>query len=205
MTTRTLLIGAVSALSLMAGSAIAQDQPGHKMPAPGSKSETMSAVKDSTAGMVGKASAEMTTTAKGFVAAAAMSDMYEIEAAKIAQKRASDGMLKSFADRMIKDHTDSTAKLTAIVAKDKLNIAPPASLDNRHQGLIDDLRGAKAADFDHRYIAQQVAAHEEAEILLKGYYKDGDNADIKQFAGMILPIVQAHLRMVKDMQMHEKK
>ena len=105
----------------------------------------------------------------------------------------------------IKTIRNTTAKLTAIVAKHKLNIAPPASLDNRHQGLIDDLRGAKAADFDHRYIAQQVAAHEEAEILLKGYYKDGDNADIKQFAGMILPIVQAHLRMVKDMQMHEKK
>ena len=52
---RTFLCTA-SALFLISAGALAApaDQPGHQSPKPGSNSETMSAVKDSTAGMVGK-------------------------------------------------------------------------------------------------------------------------------------------------------
>jgi hypothetical protein len=69
-----------SALSLLllAGmaSAAPSDQPGHVSPAPGTNSNAASAVKDTTAGVVGKVSAEMTHTTKGFVSAATTSDMY---------------------------------------------------------------------------------------------------------------------------------
>ena len=65
--------------------------------------------------------------------------------------------------------------------------------------MIDNLRGAKAADFDHRYLAQQEAAHGEAEILMGGYAKDGDNQAVKRFASETLPIVQDHLAMVKKL------
>ena len=65
--------------------------------------------------------------------------------------------------------------------------------------MIDNLRGATAADFDHRYLVQQEAAHREAEILMRGYAKDGDNAAVKQFAADTLPAVQEHLTMVKDL------
>ena len=67
--------------------------------------------------------------------------------------------------------------------RNNIDVTPPAHVDNRRQGMLDDLRGAKAADFDHRYLAQQVAAHKEADILMRGYAKDGDNAAIKDFAG----------------------
>ena len=76
-------------------------------------------------------------------------------------------------------------------------MTPPAHLDTRRQGMIDDLRGAKSEDFDRRYLAQQQAAHEEAVILMRGYAKDGDNSSVKQFAADTLPAVQDHLAMVK--------
>jgi len=74
---RTLLT-AVSVLSLLAVPAFAQsvDKPGHQSPKPGTNSETMSAIEDTTAGLVGKVSAEMTSTTKGFVNAAAISDAH---------------------------------------------------------------------------------------------------------------------------------
>jgi len=78
---KSLYLGA-SALMLLAGAAFAAppDKPGHTSPAPGTTSETASAMEDSAAGMVGKISAEMTSTTQGFVTAAATSDMYEVEA-----------------------------------------------------------------------------------------------------------------------------
>jgi putative membrane protein len=199
---KTTFFGAACALSLLAGAALAQtpDQPGHAKPARGSKSETMSAVKDATAGAVGVISAEMTSTTKGFVAAAATSDMYEVEAGKIAQSRAQSSAVKDLGAMMVKAHTGTTDKLKGIIASNSIAVTPPAHLDNRRQGMIDDLRGAKAGDFDHRYLAQQEAAHKEAEILMRGYAKDGDNAAIKSFAADTLPAVQDHLKMVENLE-----
>jgi putative membrane protein len=186
-------------LLLLAGTAYAAppDQPGHVSPAPGTNSDTASAIKDSTAGVVGKVSAEMTHTTKGFVAAAAASDMYEVEAGKIAAQRASSQSVKDFANHMVEAHTQTTDKLKSILASNNISATPPAHLDDRRQGMIDDLRGAKVADFDHRYLAQQQAAHEEARILMRGYAKDGDNPSVKQFASDTLPAVKDHLAMVR--------
>lgn len=193
---------ALSLLLLAGGGARAapSDQPGHVSPAPGTSSDTASAVKDTTAGMVGKVSAEMTHTTKGFVTAAAASDMYEVEAGKIAAQRAASPAVKDFAEHMVKAHTETTDKLKSILAGNNIAVTPPAHLDDRRQGMIDNLRGAKAADFDHRYLAQQEAAHKEAQILMRGYAKDGDNPMVKRFAAETLPAVQDHLAMVKKIE-----
>jgi putative membrane protein len=194
-------LAAASALLLASGSAFAApaDQPGHESPKPGTNSETMSAVKDSTAGVVGRVSAQMTSSTKGFVNAAAISDMYEVEAGKIAAQRAQSPAVKDFANQMIQAHTETTEKLKRILASNNINVTPPAHVDNRRQGLLDDLRGAKAEDFDHRYISQQVAAHKEANILMRGYAKDGDNAAIKDFAATTDQAVKKHLSMAEKL------
>ena len=200
------LLGAASALLLMAGGAFAApaDQPGHESPRPGTSSETMSAVKDTSAGLIGQVSAEMTSTTKGFVNAAAISDMYEVTAGKIAVQRAQSPAVKEFAQKMVDAHTETTSKLKAILASNNINVTPPAHVDNRRQGMLDNLRGAKAEDFDHRYISQQVAAHKEADILMRGYAKDGDNAAIKDFAAATDKAVKMHLSMAQKLDARTK-
>jgi putative membrane protein len=195
------LLRAASALFLMTGAALAApaDQPGHMSPKPGTNTEAMSAVKDSTAGMVGQVSAEMTTTTQGFVTAAATSDMYEVTAGKIAAQRAQSPDVKAFAQKMVKAHTATTTKLKGIIASNNIKVTPPAHVDNRRQGMLDDLRGAKAEDFDHRYIVQQIAAHKEADILFSGYAKSGDNPAIKDFAGTTDKDIKMHLSMAQQL------
>src|ERR1700759_806061 len=104
---RTLL--AASAVLLMSGAAFAApaDQPGHQNPAPGTANETMSAVKDTTYGLVGQILAEMTSTTKGFINMAAVSDMYEVTASKIALQRSSSPAVKEFAQKMVDAHTQT--------------------------------------------------------------------------------------------------
>ena len=198
------LLGAASALCLLAATAHAADNDKAASPKPGTRSETMSAVKDSASAMVGTISAEMTSTTKGFVTAAATSDMYEVQAGQIAEQRASSAAVKDFAAEMVKAHTGTTEKLKSIIAANHIDVTPPASLDTRRQSMIDDLKGAKAADFDHRYLEQQEAAHKEARILMRGYAKDGDNAAVKKFAATTLPAVEHHLKMVEDLESKEK-
>jgi putative membrane protein len=176
------------------------EKPGHVDPMPGTKSEAMSATKDKLGHAIGIVSAEMTTTTKGFVAAAATTDMYEVEAAKIAAGRSHDGMVTKFAKNMIAAHAKTTAELKGIVANEKLDVTLPTTLDTRRQVMIDNLRGSKDADFDERYIGQQVDAHEEALILVRGYHKSGDNKSLKKFAGNVENAVKMHLSMAKRLE-----
>lgn len=155
---------------------------------------------NATAGAVGAVSAATTTTAGGFVTAAATSDMYEIQAAKLAQQTSTNPAVKKFAARMIKDHTASSDKLKALLAKGGINATLPTDLDERRKGMLDNLAKAKPADFDKMYADQQMAAHDEAVTLLKGFVDHGDNADLKAFATSILPTVQEHEAMAKQIQ-----
>jgi putative membrane protein len=195
------LFASAAACLLIAGASFAApaDRPGHESPKPGTNSEAMSAVQDTTAGLVGTVSAEMTSTTRGFVTAAATSDMYEVTAGRIALQRAQSPAVKEFAEKMVDAHTMTTQKLKGILTSNKINVAPPAHVDNRRQGMLDNLRGAKAEDFDHRYITQQVAAHKEADILFRGYAKDGDNAAIKDFAATTDKDIKMHLSMAQQL------
>jgi putative membrane protein len=167
-------------------------------PAPGTKNETVSAVKDAVAGAVGTISAELTTSTKGFVDEAALTDMYEVQAGQLATMRAKLADVKDFGQHMVDDHTKSTNELKGILTKASPNFTPPMQLDARREGLLNDLKGAKDQDFDGRYIAQQINVHNEALILMRGYANDGDNPDIKNFAAKVQPVVQMHIDMIND-------
>ena len=166
-------------------------------PAPGSANGTVAATKDAVAGATGTLSAELTTSTKGFVQGAAMGDMYELEASKIALMRSMSDDVKKFAQQMINDHTQTSNKLKEALEHAKLSIDLPAMLDSRHQGLIDDLKSVKDQDFDARFISQQESAHNEVLILMRGYAKDGDNMDLKMLAQATQPKVEMHLDMIK--------
>ena len=202
---RTLFCTA-SALLLMSAGAFAApaDQPGHESPQPGTRSESMSAMRDSTAGVVGKVSAKLTNTTEGFVTAAAVSDMYEVTAGEIALQRAQSPKVKDFARQMIEAHKGTTSQLKSVIASNNIKVMPPAHVDGRRQGVLDNLRGAKAEDFDHRYMSQQVAAHKEADILMRDYAKDGDNAAVREFAAATSQAVKMHLSMAEKLDKGQK-
>jgi putative membrane protein len=155
------------------------------------------------------AAASATTTAANapamaasdFVTGAAASDMYEVQAAKIALQRSHNADVKMFAHMMIKDHTASTKALkAAIAASGRTDLAPPAALPADKQAMIDDLNKAAPADFDAAYMKQQTDAHEATLDLMNGYAAGGDVDAIKAFAGQTAPVVQTHLDKAKSIQ-----
>jgi putative membrane protein len=157
---------------------------------------------DSAAAVVGPLSAATagSLSASAFVDNAAQSDMYEIQAAKLAEKRSKSPAIRKFAAMMIQAHTKSTDELKSIVSAGGAGDAKlPTGLDNRRQGLIDNLVSASDSDFDARYVDQQQAAHREAEILMKGYSTAGSNAQLKTFAAKMSPIVASHTKMAEQL------
>jgi putative membrane protein len=137
-----------------------------------------------------------------FVKEAAMSDMLEIEAAKIAQRKG-DADEKAFAAQMITDHTKTSSELKQMVSGDQ-KAALPTSLDDSSQKKLDKLRDAKPDDFASEYDPMQVSAHKDATSLFERYAKGGDDPKLKDWAGKTLPALQHHLDMAQDMNKNRK-
>ncbi|HZK99003.1 MAG TPA: DUF4142 domain-containing protein [Caulobacteraceae bacterium] len=146
------------------------------------------------------APAAMPTDTAGFVTAAATTDMYEIAAARIALAKSHDPEVKKFAQRMIHDHSATTAKLKKLIADKKVSATPPADMDARQKGMIDKLNAAAPADFDKTYIGQQIAVHDEALGVFKGFAAGGDNDALKTFASSTAPTIQDHDDMAHKIQ-----
>lgn len=127
-----------------------------------------------------------------YVAQAANSDMYEIQAGELAAKNGQSQVVKDFGRMMVTDHTKSSQDMKALVTKANLGTQPPARLDAEHQAMIDRLKAAKGEAFDREYMSQQMAAHNKALALHQGYAQSGDNTELKGFATQVIPVIQKH-------------
>ena len=163
------------------------------------QTKTVNDVQDAAAGPVGLASASTLGShdTGAFVTNAAISDMYEIQAAKMAEQKSTSPAVKAFAKQMVTDHTKTSTQLKGLVAKGDVKAQIPTELDQRRKGMLDNLTASSGKDFDTRYAQQQDAAHQEAVTMFTGYAKNGDNAGLKSWAGQTAPKLQHHLDMAK--------
>ena len=134
-----------------------------------------------------------------FLQRAATSDMYEVQAGKLAADKAQSDAVKQFGQQMVDAHTKTTDELMGIVKSKNIKVDVPTKLDSEHQKLIDDLNSASAKDFDKTYASQQVEAHQNAVKLFKKYAENGDDPDVKQFATKTLPAIEHHLDEAKKL------
>jgi putative membrane protein len=128
-----------------------------------------------------------------FVRKAAMGDLYEIAAGKIASERGQSEAVKQFGLHKAEMHGKTLEELRRIVEAEKLDIALPGRLSQRYHTLIVELTEAKAEDFDEVYARQQASVHKKAVGLFDAYAEEGNNPALKQFAANVLPAIKQDL------------
>jgi putative membrane protein len=122
--------------------------------------------------------------------------MTEVELSKVAQTKATDPRLKSFADMMVNDHTQANDKLKQIAAAK--NIALPADLSKDSQKKLDDLNKKQTGkDFDKEYRDDMLSDHKKAVDKFQKGSTDLKDADLKNFASQTLPKLQMHQDSIK--------
>ena len=129
-----------------------------------------------------------------FVEDVAVGTMYEVQASKLAVEQTQRDDLKSFAQMMIKDHSDAEAQFKAALAKSQGAPEPPRTMDSEHVRKLEDLRAAQKGDaFDKAYVNAMIEAHERDLKLFQGYARSGDAPALKSFAEQTAPVIQRHL------------
>lgn len=152
-------------------------------------------------GMVGTMKAKMGAMSESaFVANASRGDVYEIEAGRIAQQRAHSAEVRQLAERMIRDHTDSSTRLMAALRRHGdtgLLNEVSGELDAHRSTMIEHLREARDDQFDAVYIDQQKKAHRETLALFEGFDSSDEHPELVQYARAMLPVLREHRTMVE--------
>ncbi|MBP2308176.1 DUF4142 domain-containing protein [Azospirillum melinis] len=132
-----------------------------------------------------------------FAEKAAISDMFEIQAGKLAQDQAKEQGVKQFGSHMVADHTKTSDAMKTMAREKSMTL--PTKLDSEHQQKLDKLRGLKGDQFDSAYLQGQMDAHQTAVTLFRQQAENGKDADLRRFAEQSLPTLEQHLRQVRDL------
>ena len=153
-----------------------------------------------TAALLFSVAANFALAAEGenFVDEASAKGIAEIEAAKLAMSESKSQDIKTFAQKMLDDHTNANQKLAELARQhDDLEMCDDATLMDQAKAMILELR--EGENFDEAYANNQVVAHEQTIELFREYAKNGENAELKKYAESTLKTLEQHLNKAQEL------
>jgi putative membrane protein len=139
-----------------------------------------------------------------FVTKAAQSSLAEVELSKLALSQSKDEQVRSFAQRMVRDHEKASMELKPIAQKHGIQV--PAQLDAKHAKKLEDLKAKSGADFDAEYSKMMMKDHEKAVGLFTEASKSTQlNSDLRDFASKTLPTLESHHRLANRLPDNETR
>ncbi len=141
--------------------------------------------------------ADVSETDKTFVMKASQGGMTEVAAAKVALANSQNEKVKEFAQKMIDDHTKANMELMDLAKTKDLEV--PATLDEKHEKMVEKMKGMMGADFDKAYIKDMVKDHKMTVDLFEKEAANGDDSSLKEWASKTLPTLKEHQTMVMAM------
>lgn len=133
-----------------------------------------------------------------FVKKAAKGGMTEVELGQLAVQKTSNPLVKSFADRMVRDHSKADHQLTSLAASK--GVALPSG-----KGLMNDatylkLKMLSGKEFDKAYVSAMVSDHKDDVSDFEKQSEVAKDPDVRSFAAQTLPTLKEHLSMIEKIQ-----
>ncbi len=141
--------------------------------------------------------AQAAMTDQAFAKDAAHGGMAEVKLGKLAQDNGSSEAVKTFATRMVAEHTKTADKLKEAAAQEHIPL--PTDLAAKDQANYDRLSKLSGADFDRAYAQDMVKDHEQDLRDFQREANHGNDDLIRAFAAQTVPMIQQHLEQAKEM------
>jgi putative membrane protein len=127
---------------------------------------------------------------KAFVGKVSQGGMYEVEASKLAQEKATAPDVKDVAIAEVHDHEGVNGRLKKIAAATGVPVA--GALNAEFQQRLDKLKAAAGPGFDQAYIEDMQQIHDKDEKLFAQEAMEGSDR-YKSFAHQTDMIVKRHI------------
>ena len=135
-------------------------------------------------------------TSAQFLASAYQDGLAEIQLGQLALQRATNTDVRTFAQRMIDQHTALNNEITSL-AQSK-NITLPTTPTADQQAEAARLGGLSGEEFDLAYIQINVTAHRKDVTEAKTQARSGDDPTVRILADNALPILETHLAVAEE-------
>jgi putative membrane protein len=133
---------------------------------------------------------------RAFIKMAASSGQAEIQLGKLAAERADRPEVRDFAKHLEKDHTRANLELLKILDAQRLDVSRDME---PYQAVAEHLSKLRGPEFDRAYLQRMVKDHEEAIAQFAMEAKEGHNVELKAYAAKLLPTLQDHLQLARDL------
>ena len=133
---------------------------------------------------------------KRFLLQVAQASMLNIEMGKLASEKASSEEVRKLGAKMMQDHTRGLEICKRVAAKDGVEL--PAAMDSKHKERLDKLAKLSGTEFDRAYVKDQFKAHQRMVSYFESEADNSSDAAAKKLATNMLPSVEKHLDMIKD-------
>jgi putative membrane protein len=129
----------------------------------------------------------------------AHANLAEIETGKMALEKGQSKNVKTFAQKMIDDHTKAQSELETLAKRKGITL--PTETDVQHKGIATALGALSGNAFDSQYTARVgVGDHQRTHDLLTKVGRNAKDPDLKAYATKTIKAVDQHLSMAKKME-----
>jgi len=121
--------------------------------------------------------------------------MTEVQVGQLAQDKATNQRVKSFAGMMVQDHSKANDELKSLAGQK--NVTLPADISDDHKKHKEDLSKKKGKDFDKAYMKMMVDDHQKTVDKFEKASKNSKDAELKAWVDKTLPTLRMHLDSAK--------
>lgn len=163
---------------------------------------TIAAALFSSFAMLATASAEekspLSAADQTFVKTASQSGMSEVKVAELGVKKAENSEVKSFAEMLVKHHTEANTELGKLAeAKGvQLSSSAPAEAADKVQGL----EKQSGKNFDKEFLQGLISSHKTSIKNFENVSADSKDSELKSWVDKTLPTLKAHLEQAQALE-----
>jgi len=162
----------------------------------GSESTMTSTASATTTGDSGGTLSAMTPEDKEFVVKAGMGGLFEVQAGNLALEKASNQDVRTFAQRVVTDHSKANAELAQLATTKGVALATELAGD--HKAAMEHLTSLNGAEFDKAYMHHMVDDHTKDVGEFEKASTSATEAELKAWAAKTLPTLREHAKLANE-------
>jgi putative membrane protein len=150
-----------------------------------------------TTGTTSTAATTLSDDDKEFATKAAQGNMSEVSLGSMAAQKGTSPDVKTFGNRMVNDHGKALDELKQLAQNKGMTL--PTDVSAEQKATADKLSKYSGKQYDKAYADTMADDHEKDAKEFEKASKDAKDPDLKAWAAKVLPVIQDHLKMAKEM------
>jgi putative membrane protein len=132
----------------------------------------------------------------GYIRQAIRGNYLEVALGRVAESRAENSEVKSFAERMVEDHNSMNREWSDLARRNRM--AVPLEFDPNGRQTIERLEDLSGTAFDQGYMNEMLRMHEQDLAGFQRMASSASSPEVRQLASSGVPTIQQHLTLARQ-------